>query len=73
METVLTVIGIVLYVAQFITVLIVVAIDVIDVKDHQHNAFVHYKSRREILIDLIPGVWILMVLRVIGEWYKTLK
>jgi len=73
METVLTIIGIVLYVAQFITVLVVVAVDVIDVKDHQHNAFVHYKSKRQILIDLIPGIWILMVLRVIGEWYKTLK
>jgi len=73
METVLTVLGLTLYTAQFITVLIVVAVDVIDVKDHQHNAVVHYKSKREILIDLIPGVWILMVLRVIGEWYKTLK
>jgi len=73
METVLVIIGIVSYVAQFVTVLIVVAVDVIDVKDHQHNAVVHYKSKREILIDLIPGVWILMVLRVISEWYKTLK
>ena len=73
METVLTVLGITLYVAQFITVLIVVAADVIDVKDHQHNAFVHYKSKRQILIDLIPGVWILSIARVIGEWYKTLK
>ena len=73
METVLTIIGIVLYIAQFITVLIVVAVDVIDVKDHQHNAFVHYKSKRQILIDLIPGVWILSIARVVGEWYKTLK
>ncbi len=73
METVLTIIGIVLYVAQFITVLVVVAVDVIDVKDHQHNAFVHYKSKRQILIDLIPGIWILSIARVVGEWYKTLK
>lgn len=73
METVLIIIGIALYVAQFITVLIVVAVDVIDVKDHQHNAFVYYTSKRQILIDLIPGSWILRVVRVIGEWYKTLK
>ena len=73
METVLTVLGITLYVAQFITVLIVVAADVIDVKDHQHNALVHYKSKRQILIDLIPGVWILSIVRVVGEWYRTLK
>jgi len=73
MEIVLTIIGIALYIAQFITVLIVVAVDVIDVKDHQHNAFVHYKSKRQILIDLIPGVWILSIARVVGRWYKTLK
>ena len=73
METVLTVIGIALYIAQFITVLIVVAVDVIDVKDHQHDAFVHYKSKRQILIDLIPGSWILRIVRVVREWYKTLK
>ncbi len=73
METVLVIIGIVLYIAQFVTVLIVVAVDVIDVKDHQHNAFVHYRSRREILIDLIPGSWILRIVKVVREWYKTLK
>lgn len=73
METVLIIIGIALYVAQFITVLIVVAVDVIDVKDHQHNAFVYYTSKRQILIDLIPGSWILRIVRVVGEWYKTLK
>jgi len=73
METVLVIIGIVLYIAQFVTVLIVVAVDVIDVKDHQHNAFVHYRSRREILIDLIPGSWILRIVKVVCEWYKTLK
>ena len=73
METVLVVIGIVLYIAQFVTVLIVVAVDVIDVKDHEHNAFVHYKSKRQILIDLIPGSWILRIVRVVREWYKTLK
>ena len=73
MGTVLTIIGIVLYIAQFITVLIVVAVDVIDVKDHQHDAFVYYKSKRQILIDLIPGSWILRIVRVVGEWYKTLK
>ena len=73
METVLIIIGIALYIAQFITVLIVVAVDVIDVKDHQHDAFVHYKSKRQILIDLIPGSWMLGIARVIGEWYKTLK
>lgn len=73
METVLTVLGLTLYTAQFITVLIVVAVDVIDVKDHQHNAFVHYRSRREILIDLIPGSWILRIVKVVREWYKTLK
>ena len=73
MEIVLMIIGIALYVAQFITVLIVVAVDIIDVRDHQHDAFVYYKSKRQILIDLIPGSWILRVLRVVGEWYKTLK
>jgi hypothetical protein len=73
MEIVLIIIGIVLYIAQFITVLIVVAVDIIDVRDHQHDAFVYYKSKRQILIDLIPGSWILRVLRVVGEWYKTLK
>jgi len=73
METVLVIIGVVLYIAQFVTVLIVVAVDVIDVKDHQHNAFVHYRSRREILIDLIPGSWILRIVKVVREWYKTLK
>ena len=73
MEIVLMIIGIALYIAQFITVLIVVAVDVIDVKDHQHNAFVYYKSKKQILIDLIPGVWILRIVRVVGEWYKTLK
>ena len=73
METVLTVIGIALYIAQFITVLIVVAADVLEVKDHQDKAFVHYKSKRQIFIDLIPGSWILGIARVIGEWYKTLK
>ncbi len=73
METVLIVIGIVLYIAQFMTVLIVVAADVQEVKDHQHSAFVHYKSKRQILIDLIPGSWILSIVRVVREWYKTLK
>jgi hypothetical protein len=73
MEIVLIIIGIVLYIAQFITVLIVVAVDIIDVRDHQHDAFVYYKSKRQILIDLIPGSWILRVARVVGEWYKTLK
>ena len=73
METVLIIIGITLYIAQFITVLIVVAADIIEVKDHQDKAFVHYKNKRQILIDLIPGSWILRIVRVVGEWYKTLK
>ena len=73
METVLTIIGIVLYVAQFITVLIVVAVDVVDVHDNEHEPFVYYKSKRQILIDLIPGSWILRIARVVGRWYKTLK
>ena len=73
METVLIVIGIVLYVIQFISVLVVVAIDVIDVNDNEHDPFVYYKSKRQILIDLIPGSWILKIVRVVGKWYKTLK
>ena len=73
METVLIIIGIALYIAQFIRVLVVVAVDVIDVNDNEHDAFVYYKSKRQILIDLIPGSWILRIVRVVGEWYKTLK
>lgn len=73
METVLIIIAIVLYIVQFITVLIVVAVDIIDVRDHQHDAFVYYKSKRQILIDLIPGSWILRIVIVVGEWYRTLK
>ena len=73
MEIVLTIIGIALYIAQFIRVLVVVAVDIIDVRDHQHDAFVYYKSKRQILIDLIPGSWILRIARVVGRWYKTLK
>ena len=73
MEIVLTIIGIALYIAQFIRVLVVVAVDIIDVRDHQHDAFVYYKSKRQILIDLIPGSWILSIARAVGEWYKTLK
>ena len=67
------IIGIALYIAQFIRVLVVVAVDIIDVRDHQHDAFVYYKSKRQILIDLIPGSWILRIARVVGRWYKTLK
>ena len=73
METVLIIIGIVLYIAQFMTVLIVVAADVLEVKDYPKTHHVHYKSKRQILIDLIPGSWILRIVRVVREWYKTLK
>ena len=73
MEIVLMIIGIALYIAQFIRVLVVVAVDVIDVNDNEHDAFVYYKSKKQILIDLIPGSWILRIARVVGRWYKTLK
>jgi hypothetical protein len=76
METVLIIIGIILYVIQFIVVLIIVAVDIIDVYDSEgcnYDPFVYYKSKRQILIDLIPGSWILKIVRVVGKWYKTLK
>ena len=73
METVLIIIGIALYVAQFIVVLIVVAGDVQEVKEYPDVAEVYYESKRQVLIDLIPGSWILRVVRPVGEWYKTLK
>jgi hypothetical protein len=73
METVLIIIGIALYVAQFIVVLIVVAGDVQEVKEYPDVAEVYYESKRQLLIDLIPGSWILSILKPVGKWYKTLK
>ena len=73
MEIVLIIIGIALYVAQFIVVLIVVAGDVQEVKEYPDVAEVYYESKRQLLIDLIPGSWILSILKPVGKWYKTLK
>ena len=64
---------IIAYLTQFIVVLLKVAADVLEVKEYQDKAFVYYKSMRQILIDLIPGSWILMIVRPVGRWYKTLK
>jgi len=73
MEIVLIVIGIALYVAQFTVVMIVVAGDVQEVKDYPDTAEVYYESKRQVLIDLIPGSWILSIVRPVSRWYKTLK
>lgn len=73
MEIVLIVIGIALYIAQFIVVMIVVAGDVQEVKDYPDTAEVYYESKRQVLIDLIPGSWILSIVRPVSRWYKTLK
>jgi len=73
METVLIIIGIALYVAQLIAVLGVVITDVLEVKDYPDKAEVYYESKRQVLIDLIPGSWILSIVRPVGRWYKTLK
>ena len=73
MGTVLMIIGITFYTAQFIAVLVVVASDVLEVKEYRSKAELYYKSKRQVLIDLIPGSWILSIVRPVGRWYKTLR
>ena len=73
MEIVLIIIGITVYVSQLIAVLIVVAGDIAEVKDYPDTAEVYYESKRQVLIDLIPGSWILSIVRPVSRWYKTLK
>lgn len=61
------------YIVQVIGVVVCVIVDIIYVKNYNNNLYVHYKSKKQLIIDLIPGSWILKVVKFIKEWYKTLK
>ena len=62
------------YIVQVIGVILVIVGDIIYQRDECFNGkYIHYKSKKQLIIDLIPGSWILKVIKFIKEWYKTLK
>lgn len=73
MVGILIAIAVVFYIVQVLTVVVIILVDILMVKDYQDYIYNHYKTKRQLIIDLIPGSWILKLVKFIKEWYKTLK
>lgn len=73
MVGILVAIAVGFYIVQVVTVVVIILVDILCAKDRQDYIYSHYTTKRQLIIDLIPGSWILKLVGYVKEWYKTLK